>query len=234
MKKETSFVLVRLLFVSIFLFSAAITAYAKEGFYLSLGVANQSASGDLDGKKSYANDSTSPTEVILVGKLSAGNGYTIGAGYGLNPHVALDVLYSSTSHESDHDFIISGDNTSAAELSTLLMGVKLFVPISESQLLSFRLGISSCTLEYEDFSLIGYKSGSEFVFTDQKSVEYLGSGYGAGLGYEYIFDKIGLEINYIMHSVDFNEAKASKTSGSLPEDIKATISTINAMLVYHF
>lgn len=207
----------------------ALTAHAKQGFFLGGGTATQSVSGGLDGKKAFI-DSTD-TVAILAGKPDSGSGLGIDVGYGFTPQVSVDWLLGMTSHTAKHSLASFSSNMS---LTASLLGVKLNVPVMENLEIVGRVGLATATATYSKYGLEGSNLSSGGTVTSTTEAKFSGSGFGFGAGVEYFIDKVSLSANYSLLNVSFDEASGGGASGTLSSSLSSSISQITFLVTYYF
>lgn len=213
------------------LLTYAIPAQARPGWFVGGGLAQQSGSGDLDGKHAFTN--SAGTTAIIAGELKPGTGFLIDGGYGFNKYVDFEIFSAVTSHKATSSVPGLGDTT--ATVGSALIGLRLTYPVMDDKLELFgRLGVSGHTVDYEDYALQGSTIGTTFVYTSKGKATFSGGGYGFGVGAEYQLEHVGFGLGYTQFQVKFDQAKGGGESGTLPSALNETLSLLDLTVLYHF
>lgn len=200
---------------------SAQTGWAREGFYLGAGFAEQTAKGNLDGKTTIL-DATTGNQYLL-GRLGAGTGIALQIGYGFTKYFGIEYFSAATTHTAT----FHGQPDTTAALGTSLLGVRLTAPLAKSFELFLRGGLSGYDLQYDKY---GLTSG-----VVANKVEYTGNGSAYGVGFEILGDHFGLGVGYTLHSATLTQAKISgQATIDLPHHLNVPITTTDFMFSYHF
>lgn len=204
--------------------SAAHAAQAREGVYFTVGAAGQSISGDLE--RSQRISGGAGIGELRVGKPDAGNGFAVGAGFGLSRNLTLDLLLAVTKHDTLFDEGTDPPLAGQAKLTSVLVSAKLVAPVGE--LLEFfgRVGLGGYELEYEQ---INFPDG---VAVDD--ARFSGRGGALGLGVEVIFDSWGLEFAYTRHRASLDSVDTLNFPSDFDPSLSIAIDTATVLFIYHF
>jgi hypothetical protein len=210
--------------LAIFLTLGVETGWAREGFYVGVGAAQQSAGGDLDGTHSYADPSGSP--VILAGKLGsdqAGGAAVIG--YGLSRFFALEYLMANSQHKASSPLTTV---TSNASFSTQVLGARFTLPFGEKWEAFLRGGYGIYEADYSTYSF-------DQVTGQNNRVVFDGTGTAVGAGIELFFGRLGVEFGYTTHTFSFDQAKPSGSQKlTLDPKQSGTAATTDVIFSIHF
>jgi hypothetical protein len=201
---------------------AAGTATAHPGFYLGLGGAQQSISGDMNGKHIYTDPSGNPQ--FGDGKFSAGGaGGALEIGYGFGTHFALEYFDATTSHTAKNSALgTKGD----AVFTSQMVGGKFIAPMSAHLESFLRAGYGIYDAQFTSISPnpLGLSKAS-----------FHGTGTAIGAGLEIIFTKLGIEFGYTQHNYAFDRAKPSGSRElGLHNNLTGTAATTDVMINWHF
>jgi len=198
--------------------------WAREGFYIGAGAAQQSVGGDLDGTHSYADPSGSP--VLLAGKL--GSDQVGGAGmigYGLSRYFALEYMIANSQHRATSPLTAL---TSNASFTSQVLGARLMLPLGDIVEAFARGGFGVYEADYNSYSfnqLTGH--GNRVAFN--------GSGTALGGGIELFFGMLGIEFGYTAHSISFDQVSPSGSQKlSLDPKLSAMATTTDVIFSIHF
>jgi hypothetical protein len=209
----------------------AITAQARQGFYLGGGFSSVSASGDLDGTKFLS--TASGTEADVLGNLGSGTGYNLEIGYGFNKYLGIDYLFTHSKHNASVIQNIFPDTTATVDVG--LLAFRLTAPVLDSLEIFAKVGAATGTVKYADYSVQGTTSGG--IFTASGSTgqfELDGSGSGYGVGVEFLMDHVGFELAYTAINITFDQGKGTAASGTLPSSQKEAFTIVTGNILYHF
>jgi hypothetical protein len=222
-----------LLLLPVTLSIGAVTAPAREGFYLGAGIASVTASGDLKGNHFITN--TAGTEAEVLGSLSPGAGFALEIGYGFNKYLGVEYLGTGTFHNATTNKSVIPVNDTRATVGTALIGLRLTAPVAQRFELFARLGAASSSVLYDEYSVPGTAAGPAFTPSGKGSaLSISGTGSGYGAGFEVLGEHLGFELSYNVLSIAFDQAKGSVTSGSLPKAQKEEFTVTVANVLYHF
>jgi len=206
--------------VALLVAGAAAPALARQGLYAGVGLGEQSITSGIDGTRTY----TAAPNTIEVGKPESGRGLAFTGGFGLNEYVALDLLLNVSGHDTVFD--PSGVNhTYKAELSSVLFGVKVGVPLGDVAEVFGRAGLGGYELTYSQANLDAGTAVDDARFS--------GRGVALGVGAELFFGKLGMQIAYTVHNVDFKTVQSKNFGGSVNPALKPTISAVSLLLTYY-
>ncbi len=198
--------------------------WARQGLYIGVGAAQQSAAGDLDGTHSYADPAGSP--VILAGKLDSGQaGGAAVIGYGLSRFFALEYLMATSQHQASSPLTTL---TSNASLTSQVLGARLTLPFGDKVEVFVRGGYGAYELDYNAYSF------DQITGTNNK-VAFTGNGTAVGGGIELFFGRLGVEFGYTTHNISFDRASPGGSQRlTLDPKLSASAATSDVIFSIHF
>lgn len=210
--------------LAMFLTLGASSSWARKGFYIGVGAAQQSAGGDLDGTHSYADPSGSP--VILAGKLGSDQaGIAAVIGYGFSRFFALEYLTANSQHKASSPLTTG---TSNASLNTQVIGARFTLPFGEKVEAFLRGGYGIYEADYNTYSF-------DQITGQVNRVVFDGTGTAVGGGIELFFGRLGVEFGYTTHNISFDQASPSGSQKlTLDPKLSATAATTDVIFSIHF
>ncbi|MDH4247130.1 MAG: porin family protein [Deltaproteobacteria bacterium] len=188
----------------------------NRGWYMGLGLINQSLSGEIDGTVSL----TDPAYTVEPGKLEAGGGYAFQIGYGLDPNFALELLIASSANKANH--AVAGSQNATLRSGTVEMRIS-----TGGQRLDFftRIGWGVRSLEY---------ANAATTTAPLQPALLTGRGGSYGVGLEHLTRKWGLEAAYNVDRVRFDHVTAGTLSGNLSPGLNASLKMFLFSINYYF
>ena len=205
-------------------------AEARQGFFLGVGLAQQSAKGDLDGSHVVTN--SAGTEALSDGSLDSGGGIALDIGYGFNNYIGVELMLAATSNTSS----APGLPDTTAAVGSDLLGLRLTLPVGSALDLLARVGVSGHAVIYPDRAFQGTQSGGTFVASGpgKGNATFGGGGTAWGLGAEIFMGHVGLGLGWTEFTADINQASGGGISGSLPKTLHETFTVADLTVAYHF
>jgi len=199
----------------------AVTADAREGFYLGAGfVGVQATHGGFDGQ---ASDVDTVGNKYLFSSIGSGSGISLDIGYNFTNYFGLEYFSTSTRHTGTY----AGQPDSTTTIGLGLLGVRLIAPVAKSFELFLRLGESVSIVDMDQAGLVGGIKPTP--------VEYTGVGSGYGAGFEILGDHFGIGFGYTLHTLTFDKAKINgQPSFTLTKHVNENFAATDVTFAYHF
>ena len=175
--------LLSLLFSCLIVFSFSTIAYSAEGMYIS-GNIGAAMLEDVD-----VNSSAAPG---IIGKLDSGTGLSLGIaiGYDFGNNIRVDGELAHQKNDLDTASLLNYTGKAAGDFSSLAFLLNGYYDFKNETpfIFSIGAGVGLAKVEINDFSVPGYRIGSEddTVFAYQ---------VGAGVGYA-VTEKFIIELKY--------------------------------------
>jgi hypothetical protein len=207
-------------------------ARAREGFFLWLGSAQQTGSGDLDGF-SFVGSFPDGATGHFTGALQPGDGYVVAAGYGVTRFVALEAFQVATQNRAVGHVV---NEQTTATVETRFLGVRASLPLGMAIELFARIGESQHSVSYRNFTLISTQGGTGFFanVTGRGTATFTGSGLGYGVGAEYLPGNWGVSIAYTQFDAVFDQAHGGGDTADLDPLLHEALFVTTATVLYHF
>ena len=199
--------------------SAALDAEAKQGFYIGIGTAYNTISGDFDGSSALQG----ANEVIGLPLIKNAFGIDLLAGWGINDAWAIELNLMASTHKGSG----AGLNGDINYASFSINGKYNFLITHRAQPFIF-FGLSSNTL------LI--KNGAIDLGTGQVAdAKFSGSGFNLGFGLDaYFTPNLSLSPGLLYRYVDYTKATGVNNSGSISNGLNGSGFSLLLTLAYHF
>lgn len=198
------------------------SAGSANGFYLGLGGAYNTVNGDFDGNTAFV--STSSSDTILVPQVDGAWGGTIFGGYNFTRRSAIQIGYTSSSHNATF-----GARKMTADYSILDFDFKYHFVDEEAWRPYGLIGLGFYTMDVKNGAIT---SGSGATIGNAK---YTGAGLNLGLGIDYfITDRFSTGIGATYRLAQYSSAESPNSNGTLPNNLSGDGYTVTINGAYHF
>ncbi len=178
----------------------------------------QFVGGDLEDNRVLSFTSPNPV-TVYPGNPGTGAGFAFSFGTRFHPVLALEMNWAFSRHNTTHT---NPAGNTTARFSILMFGMRGILPIGENLELFANGGIQFYDLAYSNNAIpTGFSNLS-------------GSGFAAGLGLEILFGRWGVEIATSYGFGELDEVLTSEVSTGLPSSLALSVTTLSALLLYHF
>ena len=203
--------------VLLLLLAAATPAQAlTRGWFMGVGLANQSLAGEIDGKTTLVG----VDHTVQPGRLESGGGFSLTGGYNMDINFGLEFLIASTNHKALHT--VAGAQT--AKLTSSTLAARIATGGRRLDLFA-RLGWGVRTLTYDTAAT---------TTLPQQSAKLTGRGGSYGVGFEHLSNNWGLEAAYNVDKVRYDHVDAGTTSGNLNPGVYASVRALLFSVNYYF
>lgn len=157
-----------------------------------------------------------------------GTGFTFQGGFFFNKHIGMELLTGKTTHDATSSGFPG--RTLNAELTTFFYAARGMLPLGDNWELFGRAGLGLYGLVVEDNVFVNQGEAG-------RDSRFRGTGIGMGGGVMMTLGRIGLELGYTQHFVEFNSVDVEGTSFlgfSQSTEEELSVGMVNLTVTFHF